>query len=428
MKSSFFVRKLLVVIILIIVSLFLGQHFLYAADTTPTPTVTPAPADNSAQKQELEQKIQDYQSKISDLQGQAKTLKSQIAIADNQIALAELRIENTKDQIDELNKEISIAQTKIGDLEGNISKTTKALVSRVKAVYEIGQADPAQVFLTSNTISDFITRLNYLKIVQLYDKRTIYAAQQSKVDYAQEKEMFQQKQDEATALQKQLVDFNTQLEADKKTKQDLLDQTNGSEANYQKLLSQAQAQLASLANFATSRVGSGGSSVAHQDLSDSWGKYYNQRDSNWGNNFIGMSSEQIWEVGCLLTSYAMVATHYGQSITPADVAANTDNFALGTAYFKIPGPSAGGHSGQYVTNPDISMLKDKVSSGVPVVAGISANGGPYPQHYSDHWIVLRGVDSNGNFLINDPWYAGAMNVSINDHYAGWTIIEARIYN
>lgn len=427
MKFSSVVIKLAVIFLLVSVSLFAGSRLLYAADPTPTPTPTSAP-DNSAQKQQLEQQIQDYQNKISDLQSQASTLKSQIAISDNQIALEELKIQNTTAQITELNKEISIAQKKIGNLEGNISKTTQALLNRVKAVYEFGQADPAQILVTSSDVSNFMTRLTYLKLVQLYDKQTIYAAQQSKVDYAQEKDMFQQQQEEAAALQKQLQSYNDELEADKKNKQDLLDQTNGSEANYQKLLSQAQAQLASLANFATSRVGSGGSSVPHQDLSDSWGKYYNQRDSNWGNNFIGLSSEQIWEVGCLITSFAMVASHYGQSITPADVAANTDNFSLGTAYFKIPGPSAGGHSGQYVTNPDIQMLKDKVSSGVPVIAGISANGGPYPAHYSDHWIVLRGVDSSGNFIINDPWYAGAMNVSMNDHYAGWTIIEARIYN
>ena len=131
-------------------------------------------------------------------------------------------------------------------------------------------------------------------------------------------------------------------------------------------------------------------------------------------------------MGCLLTSYAMVSSHFGNNVTPADVAANTGNFFANTAYFLQPGPSAGGHSGRYVSNPSLDDLRSALNGGAVVIAGLSSNGGPYPQHYSDHWIVLRSVDGN-SFKINDPWYQGAMNVSFNDHYSGWAIIEARIY-
>ena len=55
------------------------------------------------------------------------------------------------------------------------------------------------------------------------------------------------------------------------------------------------------------------------------------------------------------------------------------------------------------------------------------NGGPAPEHYSDHWVVLRSVDGD-SFKINDPEYPGAMNVSLKDHYSTWTIIQAKIYN
>jgi hypothetical protein len=143
---------------------------------------------------------------------------------------------------------------------------------------------------------------------------------------------------------------------------------------------------------------------------------------------FGLSNMQIWDVGCLMTSYAMVVTSLWWFSNPcADVAANTGNFSGGSAYFNAPGPSANGHSANYVTNPSLQSLRDALNSGQSVIVGLSADGGPFPQHYSDHWVVLRSV-SGDSFNINDPFYAGAMNVPLGDHYSGWTIIEARIYN
>ena len=120
----------------------------------------------------------------------------------------------------------------------------------------------------------------------------------------------------------------------------------------------------------------------------------------------------------------MVSSHYGGSVSPADVAANSGNFFGNTAYFLLPGPSANGHSPKDVSGPSIDDLRNDVNAGNAVIAGLSYDGGPI----ADHWVVLRSVNSDGSFMINDPLYAGAMNVPYNDHYSGLKIVEARIYN
>ena len=119
----------------------------------------------------------------------------------------------------------------------------------------------------------------------------------------------------------------------------------------------------------------------------------------------------------------MVVTHFGGSVSPADVAANTGNFFGNTAYFLKPGPSANGHSANDVSYPSRDDLKNDIKSGNAVIAGLSYDGGPI----ADHWVVLRSVNDDGSFMINDPLYEGAMNVPLNDHYSGLTIVEARIY-
>lgn len=395
------------IVLLLLVTLLLSVSVSIVRSQTVTPT--PAP-DNT-------QAITDLQNKINQLQGQKQTYASQIELIGNKIKLTEYQIEATQEQITSVTLDIDTTSKKISSLQGTLNNSINVLINRIIATYEVGTIQPVQILLTSTTASDFFTRLNYLKLAQAHDKQLIYDTQQAKNDYANQKTIFENKKQQLADLQQQLQAQTTQLDQEKQVQQQLLDTTEAQIAAY-------QAQLAALQNFARSRIGPGGQSIPHQDLSDGWGKYYNQRDANWGNNFIGLSNMQIWEVGCLLTSYAMVATHYGSSLTPADVAANVGNFAGGSAYFNLPGPSANGHSASDVSMPSLDDLRNKLNSGNAVIAGLSYDGGPI----ADHWVVLRSANGDGSFQINDPLYAGAINVNINDHYSGLKIVEARVYN
>lgn len=371
--------------------------------------------------------IQDQcNSDIDKTRSEALTLKNQIAQFNAQINLTTLKIADTESKIQLLGGRISQLEVSLNDL-------TTAFTSRAVETYKLSRFEDNFIFLLSATdVNDAVERFHYLQKIQDADQVLLQQLQEAQTTYQG------QKQDQE-ALQKTLQVQQANLNSQKKAKANLLAVTQGSEANYQSLLSQAQAALAALSNYAESV---GISLIPHQDLSDSWGKYYNQRDSNWGNNVINNSSCTdskgklvpctIALVGCLITSYSMVVSHYGGSILPSDVAADSSDFLAGSAYFNSPGPSANGHSATDVANPTIQQLKDDLNSGKSVIAGLSINGGPYCTsgsncHYSDHWVVLRSVDGD-SFKINDPEYPGAMNVSLKDHYASWTIIQAKIYN
>lgn len=424
--------KIKIVVFFLIVFFFstLVYGISYAQDSTSTPSATQA-SDTSKETQDLQNKINELQGKVKDLQGQERTLASQIAVMDNQAKLTELRISSTKQQIVAISGDIQTANKKIETLEKSLENLTKILVNRVVATYEVGSIPSLSILLSSDNASDFLSRLSYLKIAQESDKRLVFATQQAKNDYVTQKNIFEDKKKKVEALKGQLEAYTRQLESEKQSRVRLLAETQGSEANYRRLLSQAQAQLSALASFASSRFGT--SLVSHQDLSDGFGKYYNQRDSSWGNFLVNNDTTDcrggpctIARIGCLLTSYAMVVSHFGGSLTPPEVAANSSNFSANTADFNKPGSSANGHSAGAVNNPSLQEIRDALNSGAVVVAGLSANGGPYPTHYSDHWVVLRSVDGD-SFRINDPAYENGMNVSLRDHYSGWAIIESRIY-
>lgn len=398
---------LAIFLLVILFSFSFGRNIVYSADPTPTPT----PTDNAQQIQDLQNKINDLTNKINDLKGQEKTLSSQISVMDNQIKLTEYRIEATQEQITSLILDIDTATKKVSGLQETLNNLVGVLANRIVATYEVGTIQPFQILLTSNNASDFFKRLNYLKIAQAHDKQLIYDTEQAKVDYANQKVIFEDKKKKVETLKAQLEDYTAQLNQEKDAKKQLLADTQGSEANYQSLLAQAKAQLSGFSRFVTSQGGA--SILSGQTSCNDWGCYYNQRDSQWGNTLINnQSGYSMAGYGCLITSVAMIASHMGhKDILPSDIAQSGDsNFAVGTAMLKYSISVKGVNISRSGTSP----LDSALQSG-PVIVGIYAYGGT-------HFVVLKS-GSGGSYTMNDPYIAGGHDISFTDHYSLNSIFE-----
>jgi len=132
--------------------------------------------------------------------------------------------------------------------------------------------------------------------------------------------------------------------------------------------------------------------------------YYNQLDERWANIMYGTSST-IGEAGCGPTSMAIViSTFTGEAHDPVELAnwsvANGHRCEGNGSYHSLIPESAKAY-GLTVTGAgksDGQKIVDALSSGKLVVA-IMAKG-----HFttSGHFIVLRGVTSEGKILVADP--------------------------
>lgn len=393
-----------------------------AEDATPTPSPTPSTSPDSASSTSNIGDCQSnnisvancpnyLQSKLSELQRNDKTLSSQIAISDNQIKLTEAKIESAEEQIEKLSDDIDITNDKISSSEGDLDKTSHAFMGRAKAVYQVGTVSPWQALLTSNSLDNFFTRLKYLKIVQLFDKRNIYAAEQAKVNYANQQEILEDKKTQQESLSVKLQSYTDQLNKDKEAKKKLLAETQGSEATYQKLLAAAKAQLAGFSNFVAAQGGA--SLLSGQTKCDSWGCYYNQRDSGWGALALNGTQYTLASDGCLVTSMAMIYTHYGRNITPVDINSNSSNFASYYPAYLLFTISAGGASTSRVG----TSMDNALANGDPVVVGVNAYGGT-------HFVVVKS-GSNGNYIMNDPYLPNGHDVNFTDHYSMGSIFSVQ---
>lgn len=395
--SMNFLKKTIIISICLLVLIFSRT---YSLAETPTPTPTP---EKSATQQEAESKIREYTDKINELKGQESTYKNQIAVMDNQIKLTEYQITSTQEQITDITLDIDTTTKKISGLEKSLSELVEVLLNRMVATYEIGTIQPLQILLTSSDASDFLSRLNYLRRAQAHDKQLIYQTQQAKVDYANQKEIFEDKKKKIETLKTQLEAYNIQLDSEKQAKQRLLTETQGSEANYQKLLAQAKAQLAGFQRFVTSQGGA--SILSGQTYCDDWGCYYNQRDSQWGNNSLNGTQYTLASDGCLVTAMAMVYTHLGKKgVTPQTINSNSSNFASYYPAYLNKTISAEGMT----TSRIYATIDSELSAGKPVIIGIGS--GP------DHFVVFIS-GSNGDYTMHDPFVPNGHHIKFTDHYS-----------
>lgn len=390
------IKKILFLFLVIFLS-SLFKNFAYAENSSVQEC-----RDNNISVERCPSFLQD---KVNLLQGQAKTLSSQIAIMNSQINLTEAKIEVNKRQILDLTLDIDTAIKKIDTLSDSLNKITEVLLNRIVATYQAGRVQPLEMLLSSRDASNLLARLNYLRIAQAHDKRLIYDVQQAKNDYTNQKEIFEIKKKKVENLKKQLEVYTVQLNQEKQSKQNLLAQTQGDEANYQKLLVQAKEQLAGFARFVTSQGGP--SILPAQPSPDGW--YYNQRDERWGNNGIGNSGEPVWKYGCLLSSVAMVLKQQGENVTPADIAGNSSYFFQ--AYMLIPW--AGGKFTS-IWSSNLNEIDAKLAAGKSVIVGLNAG------QYGTHFVVFKS-GSGGSYVVNDPWYGP--NIEFSSHYVASQIFQ-----
>ncbi len=198
----------------------------------------PIPSDKAADCIDIISK------KVSDLSNQKKTLANQIAHFDSQIQLTQLKIIDAQTTIDKLEKEIGVLGFRIGYINDSVGRLEGLLKERIIATYQQGFVSNLEILVTSRDFSDLILRTQYLKQVQENDKKILANLQQTKANYGSQKDEREQKQAAIEDNKKKLEVLKTNLDSEKTQKQALLVATKNDESRYQRLLAQAQAEIA----------------------------------------------------------------------------------------------------------------------------------------------------------------------------------------
>jgi hypothetical protein len=320
-------------------------------------------------------------------------------------------------QINVTNLKIQQLGTSIQSAQQHIGTNQSAIAEGVKTLAE-EDTEPLLVhLLSSGSLAEAWQDQGEIIEVQGGIQDQVTQLQTQKTSLTASKTASQQAEAELASQKKQLTAEQTSLTATQNQKKQLLAETNSDEATYENLLKQAQAELQSFSTFAQNATSKG--ILTNQTSCDSWGCYYNQRDSQWGNDALDGSQFTMKSDGCLVTAMAMIMTHYGYSnVTPTTINNNPADFA---AYYPadllINDVPIGGAT---VTRVPIGIKQTNIdavlSTGSPVVVGIHAYGGT-------HYIVFTS-GSKGKYIMRDPYQPNAKDIPFTQYYSLGEIFSA----
>jgi len=333
---------------------------------------------------DLEAQIQRYQNQLAQINSQTISVKNQIADTQGRIDRLQVILGALNAQLLENNARLSDNQARLDALvvredaltdqldqtQTRLDERQAAFASQVRVLDKVEARTAFGLLLTSHSFGQFVQRLTDIKqaadgthqtAVSLQSDRDLLAAQRAELD---------RERTEQVGIVAKIEDQRQALEQE----------------------------------YAFSH-GQGGSVVAPEFLANSWGNYYNQRDARWGNVYLGRTQYEVWEIGCLLTSVAMVNSHFGYTnITPGVIAANPANFTSGGLLYNFA-LNVPGHSALINNNPSRAWINQVLAAGGTVIVGMYIRTG------GTHFVVLVAQNGPYDYWINDPWVENAMHVS-----------------
>ncbi len=357
-------------------------------------SVSPVLAEDPCSGKTGQAKVDCLQAKVNETSKQADTLAGTISQINGKILVEQIQINQTKTQIEQLEKDITDLSTRITGLDTSLESMTDILIQRVVTNYKRHQSNPLELLLVSNTIDSFFTKYKYLQIAQEHTSELMAQAENQKTTFDQQKSLKQEKQDELDKKKAVLQDQQAQLDSQKAEQTQLLSQTKNDEARYQQLLAQAQAEITSFQAFTTS-IGIG--VLPPQNSPDGW--YFSQRDERWANVCVANScgtkyQASILEVGCLISSTAMIKKKFGEDVTPLSISRTSSYFYANTAYMNRPWPAPNGYH-YALTSLNQDKVDSEISADRPVIFHLRINGN------DGHFIVIK-AGQHGDYTMHDP--------------------------
>ena len=328
----------------------------------------------------VDNKIACYQKKIEDSKNQQNTLSGELTYIDNRIAYQETQIEKTRLEIVKAGKEADILSARIENLSQSMERMAQLLSQLVITSYKTQKVSSLEMFLAHNSFRLAVNEKQRQKLASLQTSKVLFRSMQDKLDYDQQKQEREQLQAQLEVKTEQLKKQQADLEAQKESKAILLAQTKNSEKEYQKKMEEARKEAESFKRFA--QDAGGGSCLGSQPGEGANGWYFSQRDPRWCKQLIGGSNMTVGEVGCYLTSVAMIFKKYGTSTSPSVIAANRNYFFASTALMTTP-PSPSGYTYKRQDYFNRETLDNELNNGRPVIVHVRTNNG-----YGGHFIVL----------------------------------------
>ncbi len=130
-------------------------------------------SQNAENRSETKDKIASLESEISGLNEQIGLLDQKIGLLNSDISNLNGNIQALDAEIEDINAQITATKIDIAMSETTIDLTYEKVLDRLKLNYMMGQSSPLEVMIGARSLSDILTRQQYLQNAAEYDKQLI---------------------------------------------------------------------------------------------------------------------------------------------------------------------------------------------------------------------------------------------------------------
>lgn len=190
----------------------------------------------------LNKKIETYKGTIREKQLEALSLESQISLLETDINAVLAEVELLYAEIEVIKLEIEKFELRIQKVEEDVQVKKDQLKYYLITTYKNDRTTPLEVVLTQDTFSDFFRQVEYVSNLQGQFQATLDEVQALKKIMERQQSALEGKAAELETQQEELSYKNSQLEGEQNYKEGLLADTESSEAEFQRLVGDAQNQ------------------------------------------------------------------------------------------------------------------------------------------------------------------------------------------
>ena len=213
-------------------------------------SATQAVADRQQELQsqldQLESQITVQQQLLDDAQNQHQTLQTPTDVFNAEIKKTQLQVEAINLTITQLNGDIGVHNQTLSSLSNQLSAEQESLAQILRQTQVLDNYSVVSVALGSQDVSGFFSDLDVFASIKSSMANSFSQIQQTSSSTEAEKEALQARLAEQEQLQTVAQLAEQQVQAQEQEKQQLLTQTKGVEANYQKLIATSQKTAAQI--------------------------------------------------------------------------------------------------------------------------------------------------------------------------------------
>ncbi|MEI6477777.1 MAG: C39 family peptidase [bacterium] len=355
--------------------------------------------DLKKQQEALQQQAAQATAQAQAQQSLAERAAASVVQVTGQITNISANLQSTQKQIGSVQQQIADKDQQIAALQAALQSTKDQQNALVRELYIMTQSHPDSLDLfSSESVSIKQQRQIQLNALEKAASLVYDRTQQSAAEVTSARNDLQRQNEGLASLKTQQQNQKSVLADVQATQQALHDNATVAEQKLEAKAAAAKAQAAQIA--ARIQVLSATSNWGNQIVSSNDGSWYYSQTGDY--TLMGGGPYTVSEVGCLITSIAMVSTYYGHHISPDYIARNgsfSDGYLVGL-------PSGLGitlHASRHI---DWSVVNNEISNNRPVIISIYLPSvGAVNSDGSSHFIVIKGV-SNGKYLMHDPIGAG----------------------